>query len=57
MVENRNGTLFEVEPGSSIPGLGRVESVRRDNGRVVIVASNGTVSGIVMPRRAYRPYY
>jgi hypothetical protein len=57
MVENRNGTLFEVEPGISIPGLGRIESVRRDNGRVVIMASNGTISGMVMPRRGYRPYY
>jgi hypothetical protein len=31
--------------------------VRRDNGRVVIMASNGTISGMVVPRRGYRPYY
>ena len=37
MVESRNGTLFEVGPGSNLPGLGRVEAIKRENGRVVVV--------------------
>ena len=37
VVENRNGTLFEVGPGSNLPGLGRVEAVKREDGKIVVV--------------------
>ena len=37
VVESRNGTLFEVGPGSNLPGLGRVETIKRENGKVVVV--------------------
>ena len=33
VVESRNGTLFEVGPGSNLPGLGRVETIKREDGR------------------------
>ena len=32
VVESRNGTLFKVGPGSNVPGLGRVEAIKRENG-------------------------
>jgi hypothetical protein len=51
VVQSRNGTLFEVGPGSHLPGLGRVESIKRENGRVVVVAQNGTIAGSVAQRR------
>jgi hypothetical protein len=51
LVQARNGTLFEVAPGSKLPGLGRVESVKQDHGQVVVVAQNGTIAGSVAQRR------
>jgi hypothetical protein len=58
IVQSRNGTLFEVGPGSNLPGLGRVESVKRENGQVVVVAQNGTIAGSVAQRRPayFLPY-
>lgn len=58
IVQNRNGTLFEVGPGSNLPGLGRVESVKRENGQAVVVAQNGTIAGSVAQRRPayFLPY-
>lgn len=58
IVQSRNGTLFEVAPGSSLPGLGRVEAIKREHGQVVVVAQNGTIAGSVAQRRPayYLPY-
>ena len=39
IVESRNGTLFRVGPGSNVPGLGRVETIKRENGKVVVVTA------------------
>ena len=55
IVQSRNGTLFEVGPGSNLPGLGRVETIKRENGQVVVVAQNGTIAGTVVAQR--RPAY
>ncbi len=46
LVENRYA-LFEVVPGSQIPGVGRVESIRRQDGRWVVV----TAKGLIVPTR------
>jgi hypothetical protein len=54
VVESRDGTLFEVGPGSNVPGLGRVETIRRENGRVVVKTQKGTISAALDPPRA--PY-
>jgi hypothetical protein len=54
VVEGRDGTLFEVGPGSNVPGLGRVETIRRENGRVVVKTQKGTISAALDPPRA--PY-
>lgn len=51
VVESRNGALFRVGPGSSLPGLGRVEAIRRENGRVVVWTANGIISASFEQRR------
>jgi flagellin-like hook-associated protein FlgL len=57
VVESRNGALFEVGPGSNLPGLGRVETIRRENGRLVVVAKNGIITALSEERRPpYVPY-
>jgi len=55
VVESRAGTLFEVGPGSNLPGLGRVETIKRENGRVVVVAKNGTILASAEPHRLPQP--
>jgi hypothetical protein len=42
MIENRYG-LYEVGPGSNIPGLGRIETIRRQDGRWVVVTPRGII--------------
>jgi hypothetical protein len=58
VIENRNGTLFEVGPGSNLPGLGRVESIKRQDGRVVVATPKGIITSQVETRRPsrYLPY-
>ncbi|MBX9823449.1 MAG: hypothetical protein K2Y27_00495 [Xanthobacteraceae bacterium] len=55
VVESRNGMLFEVGPGSNLPGLGRVETIKRENGRIVVVARNGIITASSEPRRPPAP--
>lgn len=42
MIESRTG-IYQVVPGSNIPGLGRIEAVRRQDGRWVVVTPRGLV--------------
>jgi hypothetical protein len=42
MIESRNG-LYEVGPGSNIPGLGRIESIKRIDGRWAVVTPRGLI--------------
>ena len=51
VVESRDGTLFEIGPGSRVPGLGKVETIKRDNGHVVVVTSSGTITAALDARR------
>jgi hypothetical protein len=46
LVEGRRG-IVEVEPGTSLPGAGRVEEIRRQDGRWVVV----TTKGMIVPAR------
>ena len=55
MVESRNGTLFEVVPGSNLPGLGKVDSVKRENGKVTVTTRNGIIAASLEPRRPAYP--
>jgi len=42
LVEGRRG-IIEVEPGFNLPGAGRVEEIRRQDGRWVVVTSKGLI--------------
>lgn len=42
MVESRHG-LYEVVPGANLPGLGRVQTIRRQDGRWVVVTPKGII--------------
>jgi hypothetical protein len=44
LIESRDG-IIEVEPGSVVPGLGRVEDIKRQDGRWVMMTSRGLVVG------------
>lgn len=49
LVQSRLG-YFEVGPGSYLPGIGRVEGIRREEGRWVVV----TAKGLIMSASARR---
>jgi hypothetical protein len=42
LIENRRG-LYEVYTGDPVPGLGRVDAIRRQDGRWVVVTSKGLI--------------
>lgn len=42
LIQGRIG-LVEVEPGDNLPGLGRIETIRRQDGRWVVVTSRGLI--------------
>lgn len=42
VVESRHG-LYEVEPGSNLPGIGRVDTIKRQDGRWVVVTPKGLI--------------
>jgi uncharacterized coiled-coil protein SlyX len=56
LVEGR-GELYEVVPGAPLPGLGRVEAIRREDGRWVVVTQKGLIVAMRGDARpAYRRY-
>ena len=44
VVASRYGSYFLVGAGSSLPGLGRVQEVRRQNGEWIVVTDRGLIS-------------
>jgi hypothetical protein len=42
LIEGRQG-IFEVYAGDPVPGLGRIEAIRRQDGRWVVVTSKGLI--------------
>ena len=46
MLQSRLGGMVEVEPGDVLPGLGRIEAIRRQEGRWVVVTSKGTITSL-----------
>lgn len=44
LVESRYGGIFVVGSGASLPGVGRVESVRRQDGAWIVVTAKGTIT-------------
>jgi hypothetical protein len=59
VVEGRDGTLFEIGPGSNVPGLGKIETIRRENGRVVVRTQAGSIISAALdpPRTPYAMPY
>ena len=43
MVENDRMGFFEAVPGARLPGIGRVETIRRQDGRWVVVTPKGLI--------------
>jgi hypothetical protein len=46
LIQGRMGGMIEVEPGDHLPGLGRIDAIRRQDGRWVVVTSKG----LIIPR-------
>ena len=44
LVESRYGGLFVAGAGGNLPGLGRIESVRRQDGSWIVVTAKGTIT-------------
>jgi hypothetical protein len=44
LVENRRGNIFEVTGGSVLPGLGRVEAIKRRGDDWVVVTARGIIA-------------
>ena len=44
LVESRYGGMFVAAPGGLLPGLGRVEAVKRQDGQWVVVTTRGTIT-------------
>jgi hypothetical protein len=44
LIESRYGGLFVVGSGGNLPGLGRVESVRRQDGAWMVLTAKGTIT-------------
>ena len=51
LIESRAGGIYEVGPGSNLPGLGKVESVKREDGKVVVVTPKGIIASALEPPR------
>jgi hypothetical protein len=58
LVEGR-GEVYEVTPGVPLPGLGKVESIKRDGDRWVVATPKGIIvsSNAPPPQQRSRPYY
>ena len=54
VLESRNGTLFEVGPGSNLPGVGKVETIKRVDGKVVVTTPKGVITSSLEPPRRRR---
>jgi hypothetical protein len=44
LVESRYGGLFAVSAGSVLPGIGRVDMIKRQDGHWVVLTARGTIS-------------
>ena len=44
LVENRYGGMFYVAMGSILPGLGRVDAVKRQDGEWIVVTPRGVIT-------------
>jgi hypothetical protein len=45
LVESRYGNLFDIAAGGFLPGVGRVEQIKRQDGRWLVVTARGVIQG------------
>jgi hypothetical protein len=55
LVESRSGRLYDVRRGSTLPGVGKIESIKHGDGKVVITTPKGVITTSLEPPR--RPFY
>jgi len=46
LLQSRMGGMVEVEHGDVLPGLGRIEAIRRQDGRWVVITSKGMITSM-----------
>ncbi len=44
LVESRNGGMFDVGAGSFLPGVGRVDGIKRQDGQWIVLTARGTIT-------------
>ena len=44
LIEGRNQRLYEVEPGQSLPGIGKVETIEKRGRSWVVITSKGIIT-------------
>jgi hypothetical protein len=44
LIESRYGGVFDVGAGSMLPGIGRVDSIKRQDGQWLVVTARGTIT-------------
>jgi len=44
LVESRYGGIFDVGAGSVLPGVGRVETVKRQGGQWIVITERGLIT-------------
>jgi hypothetical protein len=52
-----HGEIYQVTRGVPLPGLGPVESIKRENGRWVVTTPKGIIVSDNTPQQRMRPYY
>jgi hypothetical protein len=44
--ENRHGDIFEITGGSMLPGLGRAQAIKRQDGDWVVITARGIIASV-----------
>ena len=44
LVESRYGGIFDVGEGSTLPGVGRVDTIKRQDGQWIVLTARGTIT-------------
>lgn len=57
LLESRTGALYEIGPGSTLPGVGKVETIKRVDGKYVITTPRGAFAAALEPPPRRLPYH
>jgi len=44
LIESRYGGVYDVGAGSILPGIGRVDTIKRQDGRWIVLTARGTIT-------------